>query len=77
MRTKTVLIPLAVIVAMLTAAAITAVSLTPSGTPNPARTSVAPSSPVGLPGVTLRQIDGGPHYYAHIDPLVPGWTSTS
>ena len=36
---------------------------------SPSHAGGAPSATEGLPpGVTLRQIDGGPHYYAHIDP---------
>ena len=55
MRIRTILILLAaVMVALLAVAAVRAVWL---------------RSAVALPtGVTLRQIDGGPHYYAHIDP---------
>ena len=60
MRIKTVLISMSVVLTLLAIAVVTVVSL---------HTSSAPSSSKGLPaGVTLRQIDGGPHYYAHIDP---------
>src|SRR5215469_2872936 len=60
MRIRTVLISTSVVLTLLAAAVVAAVSL---------HTSSAPSSSEGLPaGVTLRQIDGGPHYYARIDP---------
>ena len=60
MRIRTVLISMSVALTLLAAAVVTAVSL---------HTGSAPSSSKGLPaGVTLRQIDGGPDYYAHIDP---------
>jgi hypothetical protein len=60
---------LAAVVVLLAVAAITTISLIPSATHSPKRTSASPPPLAGsLPGVTLRQIDGGPHYYAHIDP---------
>jgi hypothetical protein len=74
MRTKTALMTL--VVAVL-AAAITAVSLIPWSSPRRLTDASAAPSPTGglhaptggLPaGVILREIDGGPHYYAHINP---------
>ena len=60
MRTRIILISMSVVLILLAAIVGTAVSR---------HTSPAPSSSKGLPaGVTLRQIDGGPNYYAHIDP---------
>ena len=58
MRTRRVLLLLAVLVVLLAGAAVWyASSLAPH--------TVSRTLP---PGVTLRQIDGGPHYYAHIAP---------
>lgn len=67
--------------AVVVVAAIAAVLLIWSTTHSPSRTKTAASSALP-PRVTLRQIDGGPHYYAHIDPasawmdqhvMVGGW----
>ena len=56
----------AMVAALLAIVSITAISLLV--TQSTKHTSVAPSSAKFLPdGVILRQIDGGPHYYAHTD----------
>jgi hypothetical protein len=69
MKARIVLIPLVVVVALLAIATTVWVRpVSPSRKNNlqPVAT-LSPSN--GLPpGVTLRQIDGGPHYYEHIDP---------
>jgi hypothetical protein len=67
------LILLAIIVALLAVATVRAVSLTTSdasrsSAPGPAPTNAIQAVTRHLPpGVTLRQIDGGPHYYARIN----------
>ena len=59
MRNRTALVLLVVAVAVAVSAI---VLLKPSG-------STTPSHAADLPrAVTLRQVDGGPHYYADIDP---------
>ena len=55
---------LAVVVALLTIVAIRAFGLWPSSKPTPSNAAGKPPAPAG---VTLRQIEGGPHYYARID----------
>ena len=83
MRTKNALVALTALVVVL------AVALVWVGLQKPAPRTGSPrggsptvSSQALPPGVTLRQIDGGPHYYADIDPasawmdqhvLVGGW----
>ena len=66
-RTRIVRIRLfAMVAALLTVVGITAILL--RATQSTKQASVAPSSTGFLPeGVILRQIDGGPHYYAHIN----------
>ena len=68
-RTRIVWIGLfAMVAALLTVVGITATLLL-RVTESTKHASAAPSSAEFLPdGVTLRQIDGGPHYYGHIDP---------
>jgi hypothetical protein len=66
MRTRIVLVLLAVTVALVTVITVVAIS---SPGHSPSHASTAP--PLGgdpLPGVTLRQIDGGPNYYSKISP---------
>lgn len=63
---------LAVVVALLVAALLVVIHVRSDSSAAPlkvTRTSNGTvSAPTGLPkGVTLRQIDGGPHYYAHIN----------
>jgi hypothetical protein len=68
MRTRTVLTLLTVAAVVLAVAAVRVFSTKPSSKPNPSYTNSVPSPSEGLPsGVTLRQIDGGPHFYAHIN----------
>ena len=68
MKAKSVLMSLTVVAVLLAVAVISVVLLIPASH-SPTDTGARLSPPEGVPsGVTLRQIDGGPHYYAHIDP---------